>query len=222
MRHSHGEPLVVRPNAILLIASVAGCSPSQDTVAPPSVPSTEAAPANTATDAAPASAASRPSPYSWPTGLLSVLPDPFQRFDGSMVFRVLWPQLDNVRFRLAPNDPRVAIGYHMVVLPPSEAANRRRLAALVLSGMRPDSPRRDLRVVLAETQLVPPGPLELVAASAPKAVSVSSNAQFRLEQNGDDVILGIQQEGKERLYHFTVRGPYLMAQPPVKGLGSTP
>ncbi len=202
------------------VCALLGCTPSTpaptDAAGRQATSKEEAAP-KTVTQA---SSKAKHSTFSWPTGLLSLLPPPFQRFDGSMIFRMLWPRLDNVRFRLAPNDPRVAIGHHLVVAPSTDG--RHRMAAVLLSGKRPDSPTRDLRLVLAQTQTSPPGPLEMVAASAPKTMTVSSNAQFRLVHGQQDLQLFIRDGKKETVHHFVAQGPYLMAQPPQKGLNPAP
>ena len=205
---------------VIIGLGLLGCSPQEakptEELSPTAMPEKRMDEADSPVVVSP----SRQRQYAWPTGLLSVLPDPFKRFDGSMLFRVLWPELDNVRFQLAPSDPRVGIGFHGLILPGSKAKGRGRMAAIVLSGNRPDSSTRDARLLIAETQLEPPGPLELVAASAPKSLRVSSEAQFRLVQQGDEWAVHIKDQGSESLHHFVARGAYLMAQPPKKGLNS--
>ena len=207
----------MRLRPLVLGLGFLGCTPAQETPTGTAAPALDTGQVSARTASSPKQASTEPD-YAWPTGLLSVLPQPFQRFDGSMVFRAVWPQLDNVRFQLAPDDARVAIGIHSVVQESVEG--RGRVAAILLSGPRPDSATRNLRLVIAETQLAPPGPLDIIAASAPKAMNVSSEAQFQLVEEDKEWVLSIKDQGKISQHNFFARGPYLMAQPPKKGLGA--
>jgi hypothetical protein len=161
----------------------------------------------------PASPSAKPA---FSVGIVNPLQGAFKRWDGLALIGALWPRMSRFESDLDYDDSAAgkAIGMVLNYVSGGEGgAAAGELDVALLTGPRFDAPVRYLRLATYTTVADPPGPLVLVAKTAPNTLKVRADARFKLNRKGADLLLEVSHSKGSWSRQFVRVGPAWAARP---------